>query len=81
LFSNLNVLRTGWLAATPYATRIAVLRAGTGSPAVSLKAKVNVLNDAGEDDQLNGGTGTDWYFRAIDDVITGLAAGEILDVL
>jgi len=81
LFSNLNVLRTGWLAVTPYATRIAALRAGTGSPAVSLKAKVNVLNDAGEDDQLNGGTGTDWYFRAVDDVITGLAAGEILDVL
>jgi hypothetical protein len=48
---------------------------------VSLKAKTTVLNDAGEDDSLIGGTGTDWYFRALDDSITGLLAGESLDVL
>ena len=41
----------------------------------------DVLNDAGEDDSLAGGTGTDWYFRALDDAITGLFAGEIIDVL
>ncbi|MCX7397767.1 MAG: hypothetical protein NT138_08850 [Planctomycetales bacterium] len=52
-----------------------------GSPVVSLKAKVNVLNDAGDDDSLIGGNGTDWYFRALDDVIIGLASGEITDVL
>lgn len=48
---------------------------------VSLKAKTNVLNDAGEDDSLTGGTGTDWYFRALDDAITDLFAGELIDVL
>ena len=48
---------------------------------VSLKAKVNVLIDAGEDDSLMGGIGTDWYLRALDDVITDLVAGEPVDVL
>jgi hypothetical protein len=61
-----------------YRTRIAD---AIGSPVVSLKAKVNVLNDAGEDDSLIGGNGTDWYFRALDDVIIGLASGEITDLL
>ena len=79
--SNLNTLRTEWISGNAYATRIANLRAGVGSPAVSLKATINVLNDAGEDDSLTGGTGTDWYFRAVDDVITDLFAGEIIDVL
>ena len=37
--------------------------------------------DAGEDDVLVGATGTDWFFRAVDDVITDLFAGEILDLL
>ena len=52
-----------------------------GSPAVSLKTAINVLNDAGEDDVLVGGTDTDWFFRALDDVITDLVAGEILDLI
>ncbi len=81
LFGNLIVLQTEWTSANSYATRISNLRAGVGSPAVSLKAKVNVLNDLGEEDVLIGGNGTDWYFRALDDVITGLVPGEILDVL
>jgi hypothetical protein len=42
---------------------------------------MNVLNDAGERDVLYGGTGTDFFFRAVDDVITDLFAGEIIDVL
>ena len=79
--SNLNTLRTQWISGNTYATRIANLRAGVGSPAASLKAKTNVLNDAGEDDSLTGGTGTDWYFRAVDDVITDLINGEITDAL
>ena len=79
--TNLNTLQTQWISASTYAVRIANLRAGVGSPVVSLKAKTNVLNDAGEDDSLTGGTGTDWYFRAVDDVITDLFAGEIIDVL
>ncbi|MFO1000418.1 MAG: M10 family metallopeptidase C-terminal domain-containing protein, partial [Planctomycetaceae bacterium] len=79
--SNLNTIRTEWISGNAYATRIANLRAGVGSPAVSLKATINVLNDSGEDDALTGGTGTDWYFRAVDDVITDLINGEITDAL
>jgi len=79
--TNLNTLRTQWTSGISYSTRIANIRAGVGSSIFSLKAKTNVLNDAGEDDLLTGGTGTDWYFRAVDDVITDLFAGEIIDVL
>ena len=81
LFSNLNVLLAEWVSVNAYATRIINLRAGVGAPAVSLKATVNVLTDAGEDDSLVGGNGTDWYFRALDDVVTGLVTGEVLDIL
>ncbi len=79
--SNLNTLRTQWVSANTYAVRIANLRAGVGSPVVSLKARTNVLNDAGEDDSLTGGSNSDWFFRAVDDVITDLFAGELIDVL
>ena len=81
VFRNLNLLLAEWVSVNSYATRISNLRVGVGSPAVSLKAKVNVLNDAGEDDSLVGGNGTDWYFRAVDDVVTGLVTNEVLDVL
>ena len=79
--ANLNTLRTQWISANSYAARITNLRAGVGGPLVSLKAKTNVLNDAGEDDSLTGGTGIDWYLRALDDVISDLFAGEIGDIL
>ena len=36
---------------------------------------------AGEVDVLTGGTGSDWYFRAVDDAIADLFVGEIIDVL
>jgi hypothetical protein len=81
IVTNLIALRTQWSSSNSYAARITSLRAGVGSPVVSLKAKTTVLNDAGEDDSLIGGTGTDWYFRALDKSITGLLAGESLDVL
>ena len=32
-------------------------------------------------DSLTGGGGTDWYFRALDDVITDPLAAESIDVL
>jgi len=79
--SNLNTLRTQWISGNAYATRITNLRTGVGSPPVSLKAKINVLNDAGEDDVLFGGTDADWFFRAVDDTIADLFAGELIDVL
>jgi hypothetical protein len=33
------------------------------------------------DDEVAGGTGTVWFFRAVDDVIADLFAGELIDVL
>ena len=83
LIINLNDIRTEWTSGNPYATRIANLRAGVGSSNASLKAKVNVLNDAasGSVDSLTGESGEDWFFAALNDVITDLFAGETTDVL
>jgi Ca2+-binding RTX toxin-like protein len=81
LFSDLNRLLVEWVSVNAYDARIDNLRAGVGAPAVSFKATVNVLNDASEVDSLVGGNGTDWYFRALDDVVTGLVTDEVLDVL
>ena len=79
--ARLSTLRTEWVSANTYQDRITNLRAGVGSPLTSLKAKINVLNDANEIDTLTGGTGFDWYFQAVDDVITDLFAGAVVDVL
>jgi Ca2+-binding RTX toxin-like protein len=79
--TRLTDLRTEWTSANSYATRIVNLRAGVGASNASLKATINVLNDAGEDDVLTGGTGIDWYFRALDDAIADLFAAETIDVL
>ena len=79
--SSLHTLRTAWISDDTDEVRTTKLRTGVGSSVVSLKATINVLNDAGEDDVLVGGTGTDWFFRALDDVIADLFAGEIIDVL
>ena len=78
---DLGIIRSAWMAAQPYATRVANLRTGVSSPIVSLRAKLNVLNDAGEDDILTGGSGNDWFLKALDDTITDLFAGELVDVL
>ncbi len=77
----LSALRSEWTSGKSYAARIANLRAGVGNPVVSLKATINVLNDSGEDDTLTGGTGMDWYFRAIDDAVTDLFAAETIDAI
>jgi Ca2+-binding RTX toxin-like protein len=79
--TSLNTLRTAWITAAAYATRITNLRAGVGSPAVSLKTTIDVLNDSGEDDVMAGRGDSDWFFRALDDVISDLVAGELIDVL
>ncbi len=79
--TSLNTLRIAWISVDTYATRIAKLRAGVGSPVVSLKAKTNVLNDTAAVDRLTGGGGTDWYFRALDDVLADIVNGELIDVL
>ena len=79
--TKLDGLRNAWITATPYASRVAVLRAGAGSAGTSLRAKTNVVNDFNDVDRLTGGEGEDWYFRAVDDVITDLLAGELVDAL
>ena len=81
IIASLNDLRTAWVSADTYAARITSLRAGVGTTDASLKAKVNVLNDAGEGDVLTGGDETDWYFSAINDVIADLFPGENNDLL
>jgi hypothetical protein len=78
---GLNTLRTAWVSTDTYEGRIASLRTGFGSPEVSLQSTINVLNDGGEDDVLLGGDDFDWFFRALDDVIIDLFAGELIDVL
>jgi serralysin len=81
LFVRLNDLRTEWISANTYSTRISNLRTGVGQSTVSLQAKLTVLNDAATADTLTGGAATDWCFSAIDDVITDLLAEENVDVL
>lgn len=81
LTANLNTVRLEWTSSRSYASRVSRLRAGVGSPVVSLKARTNVLNDAGDDDSVSGGAGSDWYFRALDDAILDLATGELVDLL
>jgi Ca2+-binding RTX toxin-like protein len=79
--TSLSALLTGWIASTPYSTRVAALRGGVGSPSASLIRKSNVLNDSGQDDSLSGGSGTDWFFKATDDIISDLVSAELLDLL
>lgn len=77
--SSLGSLLTGWISGSSYATRVAALKAGVGSPAITLKAKKTAFNDGVEKDSLTGGSGTDWYFKALDEVILDLFAGEIIE--
>ena len=79
--NELNDLRTEWSSAADYPTRVANLRAGVGTSSASLKATVNVFDDGGEVDSLTGNSGRDWFFAALDDVITDLLASELVDQL
>ena len=79
--TNSSGLRTAWVSADAYETRIASLRAGVGRPLAFLKATINVLNDGGEDDVMVGGGDSDWFLRALGDVINDLVNGELIDIL
>ena len=83
VIGKLNDLRAELISGNLYGTRITNLRAGVGPSVASLKAKVTVTNDAtsGSVDTLTGGTGQDWFFKSLDDVITDLFDGETLDLL
>ncbi|MFO1004231.1 MAG: M10 family metallopeptidase C-terminal domain-containing protein, partial [Planctomycetaceae bacterium] len=79
--TSLRILQDEWLRATPYEIRVSHLRSGVGSPLTSLQARVNVFSDVHEVDLLTGGTGRDWYFKIIDDLITDIMSSEFVDVL
>lgn len=81
LLDSLNAFRTEWTSVRTYVQRIQNLRGGVGASNASLKAGVSVLNDSNEVDTITGSTGNDWYFRAVDDVITDLLSIEIVDLL
>jgi hypothetical protein len=74
----MNDLRTAWISRNDYLTPITNLRASAGVSFSSLKKKINVFDDAGNDNSITGGMGTDWYFGAIDDVITDLIEGKLV---
>ena len=78
---QLNQLLETWMSPTPVGTRIDQLRLGVGSPTTSLKAKTSVLKDTGSVDVLTGEGGDDWFFRSVDDAITDLVAGDVVDLL
>lgn len=78
---NLLSIESQWNSGEFYAVRVASLLSGIGTSGVSLKPRTTVFNDSGDDDTGNGGSGTDWYFRALDDVISGLLFSETISVL
>lgn len=81
LSARLTAIQTEWTSARTYAQRIQNLGTGVGPSLVALKPGIDVLNDANEVDTLTGGSGVDWYFRALDDVVTDLVNGEISSAL
>lgn len=81
VLTRLNDLRAEWVSINSYELRVSKLRTTVGASAASLKAKVNVLNDPPAIDTLFGGGGTDWYFRALEDVITDFLPAESVDTL
>jgi len=67
-----------WTSAETYQTRISTLRTSIDNPV--WRRKVTVLKDTGTD-ILTGGGGQDWYFKAIDDVISDLFTDETFELL
>lgn len=81
MYSRLIDVSNAWRSTDSYATRLTNIRAGVGPSMTSLKAKINVLSDVAQPDSLTGGIGKDWYFRAVDDVLSDLVTGESIDLL
>lgn len=76
--NNLNVIFAAWNGPDPYATRVASLQAGVSG--VALVAKTTVRKDT-TPDTMTGGLQLDWYFAAVDDLVTDLEASETVGVL
>ncbi len=73
-------LRSTWTSAASYTDRVNSLRNGAGPGNSSLQAGWNLLNDS-QTDTLTGGSGQDWYFSGLDDLLTDLIADELVDLL
>ncbi len=78
--SRLMDLRNEWISGRAYSVRVVNLRRSVGISSASLRAGVNVFDD-NEDDDLTGSSGTDWYFKAIDDELFGRLSDEMIDLL
>jgi Ca2+-binding RTX toxin-like protein len=81
LFVQLNSLRIVWTGTASYSSRVASLRAGTGAPVVALKTGTTVFSDALSVDTLVGGTESDWFLAALNDLFTNRTISEELDLL
>ena len=80
LFSQLNELRTVWIGSDSYSSRITAITTGAGVSSARLKPGVTVIDDTASDG-MNGGIASDWFLRALDDVLTRFVIGETDDLL
>ena len=80
LFSQLNELRTVWIGSDSYSSRITAITTGAGVSSARLKPGVTIIDDTASD-RMNGGIASDWFLRALDDVLTSFVIGETDDLL
>lgn len=65
-----------WTSSRAYAARVARLRSGGGGLPV---LNTTTVHDDGLRDTLRGGSGTDWFFASLNDLITDRNSGERLN--
>lgn len=70
--ASLLMILNVWNSADAYATRVANLRNGVGAP----KLDATTVSDDGVADLLVGGSGLDWYFAKLPDILLGFTPGE-----
>jgi uncharacterized delta-60 repeat protein len=78
----LEALIAEWGQTTPYAVRVANLKAGTGANGPFVLTPLTVFNDTSAD-VLTGNAGSDWFFArtltTVKDKVMDRAVGEFLD--
>jgi uncharacterized protein (TIGR03118 family) len=70
--ASLLMIRNAWNSTDPFATRVANLRSGAGAPKLDA---TTVTSDAVAD-LMVGGSGLDWYFAKLPDLLLGFTPGE-----
>ena len=58
----LDAIMKEWASATPFATRVANIRNGTGLNGSAVLSVATVVDDSATD-TLTGGLGSDWFWR------------------